>query len=118
MLAVTGFTVTAIAVLAFGIGAITGIFSVVRKVLLEPLPYPDPDRLVQVMSSSQLGDQQVASIPKYVIWRDHTRVFEDMAAYDIGSLSVNVTQGDFPETLPQTINAAQVSAGYFKSPTK
>jgi len=104
-----GFTVTAMAVLALGIGSITAIFSVVNKVLLEPLPYPDPDRLVQLVSTSQLGNQNVASIPKYVVWRDNTNVFQDMAAYDVGGAAVNFTQGDLSETL----KAARVSANYF-----
>jgi hypothetical protein len=89
----SGFTVTAIAVLALGIGTITAIFSV---------PYPDPDRLVQLVSASQLGNQNVASIPKFVVWRDSTNVFQDMAAYDVGGATVNFTQGDFsdPQSSP------------------
>ncbi len=88
-----GFALTAIVALwALGIGANTAIFSVVDKVLLEPLPYPDPDRLVQLMSTSALGDQPVVSIPKYVIWRDLTGVFQYIAAYDIGGPAVTFHQ--------------------------
>jgi putative ABC transport system permease protein len=105
-----GFTVTAIAVLALGIGSIAAIFSVVNKVLLEPLPYPEPDRLVQLVSTSQLGNQNVASIPKYLVWRDNTKVFQDMAAYDVGGAAVNFTQGELSDTL----KAARVSANYFR----
>ena len=103
------FAVTAIAVLATGIGATTAIFSVVNKVLLEPLPYPDAQRLVQLRTVAQLGNQSVVSIPKYVIWRDHTHVFDSIAAYDISGVSVSLTQSGFAEPL----EAARVSAGYF-----
>jgi putative ABC transport system permease protein len=76
-----------------GIGACTAIISVVSKLLLEPLPHPQPDRLVQLMSVSNLGDQSVASIPKYVIWRNRTSAFRKIAAYDVGDAGVNLTQG-------------------------
>jgi len=105
-----GFTVTAVAALAMGIGANTAIFSVVNKVLLEPLPYPDPDRLVQLMTTSPLGDAAVVSIPKYLTWRDHTSIFQSMAAYDIGGPGVTFTEGEFPEAL----RAARVSQDYFR----
>src|ERR1044071_1851806 len=90
-----GFTATAVAALALGIGANTAIFSVVNKVLLEPLPYPEPDRLVQLMSKSAVGDQVVVSIPKYLHWRDHTSIFREMAAYDIGGPGVTLTGRKF-----------------------
>jgi predicted permease len=105
-----GFTLTAMAALALGIGATTSIFSVVNQVLLEPLPYPDPDRLVQLMTTSPIGDEPVVSIPKYAIWRDHTTVFESMAAYEIGGSGISLTEGAFPESL----QAARVSADYFR----
>src|ERR1041385_3843451 len=104
-----GFATTAIAALALGIGATTAIFSVVNKVLLEPLPFPDAGRLVQLMTVSQLGNQSVVSIPKYVIWRDNTHVFDSIAAYDISGLSISLNHGDFAEPL----EAARVSANYF-----
>ena len=105
-----GFTVTAVAALALGIGASTAIFSVVNKVLLEPLPYPDPDRLVQLMTTSPVGDQAVVSIPKYTTWRDYTTIFQSMAAYDIGGTGVTLTEDEFPEAL----RAARVSEDYFR----
>ena len=104
------FTAMAIGAIALGIGACTAIFSVVNKVLLEPLPYPEPDRLVQLMTTSLVGDQSVVSIPKFLTWRDRTHVFEYLAAYDIAGPSVSLTQGDRPEPL----QTARVSADYFR----
>ena len=105
-----GFTAMAVAAIALGIGACTAIFSVVNKVLLEPLPYPEPNRLVQLQSTSPLGTQSVVSIPKYLTWRDHTNVFEYLAAFDIAGPSVSLTESDRPEPLP----TARVSADYFR----
>ncbi len=69
-----GFTAIAIGALSLGIAANTAIFSVVNKVLLEPLPYPDPDRLVQLISDSAIGSQLLVSTAKYSVWRAHTQV--------------------------------------------
>jgi putative ABC transport system permease protein len=94
-----GFTATAIWALALGIGANTAIFSVVNTVLLKPLPYPQPDRIVQLMNSTPQGNFPGASVPKYNIWRAQTQVLEDVAAYEEGGPGVNVSGGDRPEQL-------------------
>jgi putative ABC transport system permease protein len=104
-----GFAATAIAALALGIGANTAIFTVVNTVLLQPLAYPQPDRLVQLELSSAEGNANVTSIPKYTIWREQTRVFQDVAAYDAGGPGVNLTGGDRPEQL----KGVHVSASFF-----
>jgi putative ABC transport system permease protein len=104
-----GFTATAIAALALGIGANTAIFTVVNTVLLQPLAYPQPDRLVQLELSSAEGNANVTSIPKYVIWREQTQVFQVVAAYDGGGPGVNLTGGDRPEQL----KSLHVSASFF-----
>jgi putative ABC transport system permease protein len=93
-----------------GIATNAAIFSVVNKVLLEPLPYPDPDRLVQLMSKAELGDQNVVSIPKYGVWREHTKLFQYMAAYDVAGPNANLTEGE----LPRPLETARVSADYFR----
>jgi putative ABC transport system permease protein len=92
-----GFTVTAIAALALGIGANTAIFSVVNAVLLKPLPYPDPDRIVQLMGVTPQGNFSAASVPMYNAWRAQTQALEDVAAYDTGGPGVNIAGGDRPE---------------------
>ena len=71
---------TAVLVLALGVGANTAVFSVINKVLLEPLPYPAAERLVQVFSGSPMGNSLAASVPKFVAWREHRAVFQHIAA--------------------------------------
>jgi predicted permease len=105
-----GFTLTAIATIALGVGASTAIFSVVNKVLLEPLPYPEPDQLVQLMVTSGLGDQTIVSIPQYLLWRDLTRVFRFVTAYDIGGAGMNLMTAEGAQPLA----VARVSAEYFE----
>src|ERR1700754_5124033 len=86
-----GFTATAVAALALGIGANTAIFSVVDTVLLKPLPYPEPDRIVQLIGVSPQGRSNVTNIPKYVAFRGMTDVFDEVAAYDYGGPGINLT---------------------------
>ena len=105
-----GFAATAISALALGIGANTAIFTVVNTVLLQPLAYPEPDCLVQLELSSPQGNGNITSIPKFIIWREQTQVFQDVAAYDLGGPGVNLTGGDRPEQL----KGVHVSAEFFR----
>ena len=93
MLRTPGFTVIAVAALALGIGANAGIFSVVNAVLLRPLDYKDPDRLVTIL---HYGTGPVA-VANYLDWRDQSRSFEAMGAADYWS--PNLTGRDSPEHL-------------------
>ena len=104
------FTFTVLAILSLGIGMVSALFSVVDKVLLEPLPYPQADRLVQIITSTRIGNQSLVSIPKYVFWRSvNASAFESMAAFD-----VNVPELNFEErAYRSTLKAARVSADYF-----
>jgi MacB-like periplasmic core domain/FtsX-like permease family len=103
-----GFTLVALTAITIGIGANTSIFSVVDKVLLQPLPYRDPDSIVQLGRRFPVGVSYTASIPKYMVWRDND-VFSSMALYDLEGPGFNIDNGDFPEQ----VKGAHVSAGYF-----
>jgi putative ABC transport system permease protein len=106
-----GFTLIAVLTLSLGIGANTAIFSVVDAVLLRPLPYSDPDRLVFLWSTIEsVGIATMGSaVPDYQEWRDRNQVFEDLGAFYNGNfnltgedrdpeqvLGTNVTQNLFP----------------------
>ena len=106
-----GFTLTAIAALTLGIGANTAIFSVVNTIVLKPIPFAQPDRLVRVMNSNrETGNASGNSSPaKFMHWRAQTEVLEDVAAFRNNSL--NYTAGDIPER----VTASQVSEGYFRA---
>ncbi|HSY33183.1 MAG TPA: ABC transporter permease [Verrucomicrobiae bacterium] len=109
-----GFTAAAIIVLALGIGANTAIFSVVNAVLLRPLPFHDPARLVQVWHvpppKSFPGMTQFAvSAANFIDWRQQNDVFDKMAIYTGSSL--NLTGREQPEAL----QGAAVSADFFST---
>jgi predicted permease len=111
---VPGFTAVAVATIALGIGASTAIFSVVNAVLLEPLPYPDPDRIVQLMLFSPVWargkNENIASGPEFNVWREQKQAFQEIAAYDNAAGAVNLTGSEVPEQL----RAVHVSADYFR----
>ncbi len=94
-----GFTITAVSALALGIGANTAIFSVINTVLLKPLAFPEPDRIVTLMTSTSQGGFPAASVPKYNTWRRQTQVLEDVSAYDTGGPGLNLGGSDHPEQL-------------------
>src|SRR5262245_51887068 len=77
------FTVVAVLSLALGIGANTAIFSVVDSMLIQPLPYPNPARLVAIWSSpSGARNRWTSAYPDYADWKNETRAFERVAAYN------------------------------------
>jgi putative ABC transport system permease protein len=75
-----GFTVTSVLVLGLGIGANTAIFSLVNCVLLKPLPYPNPDRLVSIYQIFQ-GDKAQFDYPNYIDFRANQHTFDSLTAY-------------------------------------
>ena len=105
-----GFTLVAVLTLAVGIGANTAIFSVVNAVLLKPLTYPDPDRIVQFLLTSPQGSGPVASATTFNIWREQSNVFENVSAYDFQGPGLNLTGGTYPEQ----VKGIHVTADYFR----
>src|SRR6184192_3129557 len=77
------FAAVAILTLALGIGSITTIFSLVSKILLEPLPYRQSDRLVRVFGAWDKGDKEGVSPNDFWDYREQNRVFESGAAATI-----------------------------------
>ena len=104
-----GFTAIAVLILGLGIGANTAIYSIIDAVLLRPLPFFEPDRLVIVWEeASRIGFPRATPAPaNYSDWKEQNQVFREMAA--IGGRTMNITgSGD-----PQRINVDMVTAGLF-----
>ncbi len=84
-----GLTITAVLVLALGIGANTALFSVIHSVLMSPLPFGNADRLVMVfLSWDSGGDRGSVSGPDYIDWDQRNDVLEGLAAFDTCRLSL------------------------------
>jgi len=85
-----GFTIATVVTLALGIGANTAIFSVINSVLLKPLPFPEPTRLIAVWQTApgvNIKDLDT-SIADYVTYREHSRTFADVALWNQASITV------------------------------
>src|SRR5437868_9685822 len=103
-----GFTVLAVLMLAVGIGVNTAMFSVINAVLLQPLPYPEADRIVWMAESGPEIANRAVSYPNFLDWRARSQSFEAMSTFR--GYSVNITGSDKPENL----DARMISADYFK----
>ena len=104
-----GFTFAALVALTLGIGANTAVFSIVNAVLLRPLPYPEPDRIVILATSSPEGSWISAASPvQFNLLREQTGAFTTISAYRYGV--VIMTGADHP----QQIHSAFVSADHFR----
>ncbi|NNB96853.1 ABC transporter permease [Corallococcus exiguus] len=91
-----GFTLVAVFCLALGIGANAAIFSVVDAVLLKPLPYPQPERLVRLFETMpERGPDWKGSVswPNYRDWAEQTRSFDGVAAYSLQGRNLNTPEG-------------------------
>ena len=102
-----GFAAIAVLTLALGIGANTAIFSVVNGVLLNPLPYPNPNQLVEVAEKDPLFTESSVSYPNFLDWVQQNHSFESLAAYRQSDASLTGS-GE-----PQYVKSTMVSAKFF-----
>jgi predicted permease len=104
-----GFALTAVLTLALGIGATTALFTVVNAVLVEPLPFPQSTRLVQVWRSElprlTFGS---ASLARFGDWRERQRTFTELGAWAPQGMTLGSAGG------PERVNAAAASASLFR----
>jgi putative ABC transport system permease protein len=105
-----GFTLSAIAALAIGIGVNTAIFSIVNTVLLKPLTYPDADRMVNFLAPSTEIASDLHNIPEFHFLQRQTNLFKEVVAFDNAGPGFNLTGGSRPEQ----VNGIHVTEGYFR----
>ncbi len=106
-----GFTTVAVLTLALGIGANTAMFSVVTAVLLRPLPFPEPNRIVAVgPRATRSGLLNSSSYPDFYDYRDRSRSFEELAAYHDSGDQTLTGVGD-----PQHVRVVVATSGFFEA---
>jgi putative ABC transport system permease protein len=103
-----GFTAVAVLTLALGIGANTAIFSVINAVLLAPLPYPQPDRIMTLNEFSN-GTNTAVAFPDYLDWRRSNTVFDELAISRRESHNLSVAGRQ-----PEHVGTACVTANFFQ----
>ncbi len=106
------FALAAILTVALGIGANTAVYQVIYAVLLRPLPFRDPQRLVQVWESTPVLPQLQATVPDFQDWRKQTHSFAQMAAYTFQEMNriTLVGQGE-----PEVVQATSATADLFST---
>lgn len=108
LLRTPGFFLVTVLTLALGIGATTAIFSVVNGVLLQPLPYPRSERIVQLFQIDKDGKRMSVSVPNFRDWKEQTRSFSSIA---LSSVAGTITVNGLRE--PARVTAANVSGDFF-----
>jgi len=104
---VPSLTVVSILTVALGVGAGVSLFSVVKAVLLNPLPYPEPDRLAWIAEASD-GQLRPVAYPNFEDWRAQSRAFGAMAAFETDSINIGGSS-------PQRTGIAEITPGFFEA---
>lgn len=102
-----GFTLIAVVALALGIGANSAMFSIVNAVLLRPMPYPQPERLLKIYTSTKNFPRSSVSYPNFLDWRQRSRAFDAMAAYRTDNFNLT------GQTNPERLRGEMASATLF-----
>src|SRR5262245_7926374 len=103
-----GFTAAALVTLALGIGATSAIFGVVRAVMLEPLPYHEPDRIVAIWETSRGGaSRNVIAAANFVAWRERTQTLEHLGMVGPANMAMVI------DGRPDQLSGFMVSADAF-----
>ena len=108
LLRTPGYTTAVICILAIAVGATTALFSIVHGVLLKPLPYRDPERLVLIDETSKALDRLSVSYPDFLDWRDRSKSFAALGAWK--DETFNLSGLDRPER----VKAWMFSAGLLR----
>jgi macrolide transport system ATP-binding/permease protein len=104
-----GFACTAILVLALGVGASVAMFAFIDAVLIRPLPYQNPSRLMELFESTPLGPRYHLSYLDYLDWKKQNRVFSSLEAYQNLGIALNTAVGTQP------LDGSTVTAGFFRT---
>jgi predicted permease len=104
-----GMTLVAVLTLALGIGANAAIFSVVNGVLLKPLPYPEPERLVRAFESTQGQPKFPMSPRNFLDYREQNTVLESFVIYTRDDLELSL------DNRPERLSALRISSGFFQT---
>ena len=104
-----GFSLLAVLTLALGIGANTAIFSVVNAVVLQPLPFREPERLVWIWGAFQQGNTASVSPPDFLDYRAQNRSFEELSAMRFSSFNLTGTSE------PERLQGARVTTNFFRT---
>jgi putative ABC transport system permease protein len=105
-----GFCIAGVLVLGLGIGGSTAIFGIINAVVLRPLPFAEPGRIVSIVRQYHAGTDQAVSVPQVLLWRDQGPVFSAVAAYDVLGGGYNLI---VPGGQPEHIHGYHVSASFF-----
>ncbi|MGB7466659.1 MAG: ABC transporter permease [Candidatus Acidiferrum sp.] len=106
-----GFTAVAVLTLALGIGANVAIFTLINGLILRPLPYPQPDRVVQVDRQMKEGPYYGMSLMEFRVYQRQNQTFECLAAYDMLGSGLSLHTG----AEPKLIQSRRVSADFFRA---
>src|SRR5262245_33574600 len=106
------FAIAVVSVLALGIGATTAVFSIVNAVLLRPLPFEEPERLVRIFTMTPDGRRFELSPGKFYSWQRDAQSFEGMALYPCCGLREFALSGTGSA---RAVTAIAVTAGFFET---